>query len=1006
MTPVLAAVGDEREARLLRLAEAALARWELAGSRVELLVDTVNATLRVEAPDGERYALRVHGAGAAHLPSIRSEQIWLAALAEAGLAVPAPVATPAGETVVEVASGAAAGDEPETRTCTLLRWVDGRFLTGPDLTPEAYGRVGETMARMHRVAERFVPPAGFHRQRWDGTDLERRLPGPGWELLARRDVPVLAEAARRVRRAAEALGTGPEVFGLIHGDLQASNFLFGPGGDVRVIDFADSGWGHYLYDVAASVLRLSDRDDHAALLSAFLAGYRRVRPLDPALVDRHLETFLVARGLYVLEWVAAHWRFPAIQAYGRGIVPYVLGQVRAYVERVAGPAALGDQGVAGLGTVRFLAHLRDRRIELRAEGDGLRFSAPKGAVTAELRREIGERKAELLAFLRQAGTSRAVPPVVPVPRTADLPLSFGQQRLWFLDRLDPGSSTYNIPPSVRLTGRLDLPALARSFHEVARRHEVLRTTFPAREGRPTVAIAERMAVALPVLDLSALPAARREAEAELRTAAEARRPFDLARGPLMRVVVLRLAPEEHLVLMTLHHTVFDGWSGGLLVRELAALYPAFRRGERSPLPPLPVQYADYAAWQRRWLAGEVLDEQLGYWRRQLAGAPERLELPTDRPAPPVPSSRGGKEVFRLDADLAGRLAGLARAEGATLFMVLLAGWKALLARYSGQDDVVVGTPIAGRNRPEVEGLIGFFVNTLALRSRVPEGGLRALLAEVRRVTLEAYGHQDLPFEKLVEELRPSRDLSLPPLFRVLFVLQNQPMPELTAEGLTFRFQVPRTGSAMFDLTLSMREAADGTLTGSLSYRHDLFDAATVRRILRHFERLLAAGAAEPDRPLAALPWMDEAERRQVVAGWNATAREYAGPEVLTDRLAAQAAATPEATALICADERLTYAEFEARVCRLARHLGRLGVGPESRVGVFAERGVEMVEAIHAVVRAGAAYVPLDPGNPAERLAFMAADAGLALVLVGDAVADRLPEVDAPRLLLGADRERW
>jgi len=408
----------------------------------------------------------------------------------------------------------------------------------------------------------------------------------------------------------------------------------------------------------------------------------------------------------------------------------------------------------------------------------------------------------------------------------------------------------------------------------------------------------------------------------------------------------------------------------------------------------------------------VLDEQLGYWRRQLAGAPERLELPTDRPAPPVPSSRGGKEVFRLDADLAGRLTGLARAEGATPFMVLLAGWKALLARYSGQDDVVVGTPIAGRNRPEVEGLIGFFVNTLALRSRVPRGGgLRALLAEVRRVTLEAYGHQDLPLEKLVEELRPSRDLSLPPLFRVLFVLQNQPMPELTAEGLTFRFQVPRTGSAMFDLTLSMREAADGTLTGSLSYRHDLFDAATVRRILRHFERLLAAAAAEPDRPLAALPLMDEAERRQVVAGWNATARDYLGPDVLTERLAAQAAATPQATALVFndelfGDERLTYADFEARVCRLARHLGRLGIGPESRVGVFAERGVEMVEAIHAVVRAGAAYVPLDPGNPAERLTFMAQDAGLALVLVGDAVADRLPEVAAPRLLLGADRGRW
>ncbi|HEX2252402.1 MAG TPA: condensation domain-containing protein, partial [Thermoanaerobaculia bacterium] len=904
--PVVEVARDEREARVLRLAEAALARWRLAGSAVELLVDTVNATLRVTAPDGGRYALRIYGAGAADLPAIRSEQAWLVALAEAGLAVPEPVATPDGEAVVEVAGDDEPADGTAPRTCTLLRWVEGRFLAGADLTPEAYGRVGETMARMHQVAEGFVPPPGFQRPRWDGSDLEQRLPDAGWELLPRRDVPVLAEAARQVRRAASALGTGPEVFGLIHGDLQASNFLFGPQGEVRVIDFADSGWGHYLYDVAASVLRLSDREDYPELVAAFLAGYRRVRALDEALVDEHLETFLVARGLYVLEWVSAHWRFPAIQAYGRGLVPYILGQVRGYVERVAGPGALAGQGVAGLSTVRFLAHLRECRIELRREGEGLRFSAPKGALTPELKREIGERKAEILAFLRQTAAGRPVPPVEPVGRTGDLPLSFGQQRLWFLDRLDPGSSTYNIPPSVRLTGRLDLPALARSFNEVARRHEVLRTTFPARDGRPAVAIAERLALALPVVDLSALPVARREREGERRTAAEAAWPFDLARGPLVRVVVLRLAAEEHLVLMTMHHIVSDGWSGGLLVRELAALYPAFRRAAPSPLPELPVQYADFAAWQRRWLAGEVLDEQLGYWRRQLAGAPERLELPTDRPAPPVPSSRGGKEVFRLGAGLAGHLAELARAEGATPFMVLLAGWKALLARYSGQDDVVVGTPIAGRNRPEVEGLIGFFVNTLALRSRVPRtGGLRALVAEVRRVTLDAYGHQDLPLEKLVEELRPSRDLSLPPLFRVLFVLQNQPMPELTAEGLTFRFQVPRTGSAMFDLTLSMREATDGTLTGSLSYRHDLFDAATARRILGHFEHLLRAAVAAPDRPLAALPLMDEAERRQVVAGWNATAREFVGPQVLTDRLAAQAAATPEAPALVFGDERLT-----------------------------------------------------------------------------------------------------
>ncbi|HEX2093248.1 MAG TPA: condensation domain-containing protein, partial [Longimicrobiaceae bacterium] len=538
-----------------------------------------------------------------------------------------------------------------------------------------------------------------------------------------------------------------------------------------------------------------------------------------------------------------------------------------------------------------------------------------------------------------------------------------------MHQLAPGSAAYHMPHPLRLSGALDPAALERSLTELVRRHESLRTVFAEVDGEGFQVVRPAAPVALALVDLGGLPAEAREREIRRRVAEESLRPFDLAAGPLLRALLVRLDAGEHGLLFTLHHIIADGWSLGVLVREVSALYAAAVEGREPRLPALPVQYADYAAWQREWLQGEALERQLGYWREQLGGAPPLLELPTDRPRPPVPGEAGASLAFTVPAERTGALRTLARREGATLFMALLAAFQTLLARWSGQDDVSAGTPTAGRSRVELEGLIGMFVNTLVLRTRLAGGpGFRALLHRVRETTLGAYAHQEVPFEKLVEELDVERSLRHTPLFQAMFALQNLDTAEPELAGVRL---APLGGSeeaAKFDLRLTVMEV-DEELRGVLSYRRELFDPATVERMAEHFRILLDAVVSDSERPVMLLPLMPEAERRRVLSGWNdAAARDYPRGACVHELFAEQAARTPGAPALVCRGETLTYAELERRANRLANHLRGRGVGPERCVGVSLERTPELVTALLAVLKAGGAYVPLDPAYPRARLA--------------------------------------
>ncbi|HEX6038435.1 amino acid adenylation domain-containing protein, partial [Longimicrobium sp.] len=467
-------------------------------------------------------------------------------------------------------------------------------------------------------------------------------------------------------------------------------------------------------------------------------------------------------------------------------------------------------------------------------------------------------------------------------------------------------------------------------------------------------------------------------------------------------------PDEHLLQLCMHHVVTDGWSDGVMLGELSALYAAFREGRPSPLPELPVQYADFAVWQREQLQGEMLDRQTAYWKARLAGAPALLELPTDRPRPAVQSHRGARERFTLSASLLERLTALGHHEGATLFMVVLGAFQVLLSKYSGSPDVVVGTPIAGRTRRELEGLIGFFVNTLVLRTDLSGApSFREVLRRVREGTLGAYEHQDLPFEKLVAELQPERSLSHAPLFQVMITLDGtDAAPAADGDGLPGG-RMAGMGSevekARFDLTLRIAVHGNG-IAGTLEYATDLFEPRTVQRMVAHLERVLAQVADDADRPLSALALLDGAERTQVVETWNATDAPYPADATLHGRVEAQAARTPDAVALRWEDEALTYARLNARANQLARHLVRLGVGPETRVGLCLERSVEMVVSLLAVLKAGGAYVPVDPGYPADRIAYMLADSGVPVLLTQDRLRAVLPATDARVISVDAEWE--
>ena len=573
------------------------------------------------------------------------------------------------------------------------------------------------------------------------------------------------------------------------------------------------------------------------------------------------------------------------------------------------------------------------------------------------------------------------PPVRPEPREEEIPLSFGQQRLWFLDQMEPGSPLYNVPAVLRLSGPLDATALERALGEVIRRHEALRTTFPAVRGRPRQVVLPARPFALPEVDLGALPPAGAAAEALRLGQEESRQPFELGRGPLLRALLLRLAPAEHALAVTLHHIVSDGWSVDVLVRELAALYGAFTAGLPSPLPALPVQYADFALWQRRWLAGDALEEQLAYWRARLAGAPASLKLPVDHPRLPVRSLRGAEVPVRLSEDLRDGLVRLGRQEGATVFMVLLAAFQALLHRWTGQDDLTVGSPVAGRGQAEIEGLIGFFVNTVVLRSAV-EGrpSFRWLLAGAREAALGAYANQDLPFERLVEELEPRRDPSRTPLFQAALAFLTLPSAPPPFPGLVWSPVAVETDTAKFDLSLSLSEEADGLL-GSLEYAAGLFDRTTALRLAGCFRTLLAGALADPERTLGELPLLTAAEEHQVAVEWGSdTAAPYPRQRAVHELFEERARLAPDLPAVSSATGTLTYAELNRRANRLAHGLRDRGVGPEVKVAVSLERSADLVVALLAILKAGGAYVPLGPSYPADRLDFLRRDCGALLVL--------------------------
>jgi amino acid adenylation domain-containing protein len=625
---------------------------------------------------------------------------------------------------------------------------------------------------------------------------------------------------------------------------------------------------------------------------------------------------------------------------------------------------------------------------------------------------IGEATWELagrLGYARPAPRAAAAVGPRPVERAPGgdhaLPLSFGQQRLWFLHRLEPESAVYNMPAAVRFAGALDVGALARGCAEIERRHEVLHTVFPTAGGRPAPLVGKPRTDLLPVVDLGGLDTPLRQAEATRLTGEELHRPFDLAAGPLWRLLLLRLTGDEHVLVINLHHIVSDGWSVGVLTRELAALYDAFRRGAPSPLPELPLQYADFAAWQRSRLAGPVLEELLRFWRERLAAPRPVLELPFDRPRPSIQTYRGARLPLELPPEVTERLRELGRAEGATLFMVVLACLQILLHRYSGQDDLTIGTPVAGRNRAELEELIGLFVNTLVLRADLSgDPAFAPFLGRVRQTSLEAFRHDELPFEKLVEELGVERSVGHSPLFTVMLVLQNAPPARLALPGLTLERLEEGARTAKFDLTLDLAERPGGWLTGSLEHNTDLFDTATAARLARHFATLATGLAADlgAGSRLSELPLLEDAERRQLTA-WNETAAVYGGAETLHGLIEAQVDRAPEAIAVTFEEEALTFAELDAAANRLAHRLIESGAGPEVVVGVCLERSLDLVVSLLAVLKSGGAYLPLDPTVPPARLQGMLADAGALLVIANQGTAAAL--ADAGAELLRLDRER-
>ena len=603
--------------------------------------------------------------------------------------------------------------------------------------------------------------------------------------------------------------------------------------------------------------------------------------------------------------------------------------------------------------------------------------------------------AGMAAFLERQGQHARprsrLPPIRCVEHDGPLPLSYAQERLWFLDQLEPGNAFYNIPFAFRCKGPLNVVALELTINEIARRHATLRTTFHQMDGRPHQQINEYTRILLARRTLSHLEADEREAEALRLARVEALTPFCLDEGPLVRPSLVQLAEDDHVLLLTIHHIVADGWSMGVLMREFSQIYPAFVRGGTSPLPDLDIQFADFAVWQRAWLNGDCLEAEIAYWMQQLQTAPQVLELPTDFPRPAVQTFRGASQPFHLPRATTERLKRLSREADASLFMTLFAAFATLLRRCSGEEEFLIGTPIANRDLDEIEPLIGFFVNTLALRADLSgDPTFPELVARVRQTILDAYTHPNVPFEVLVERLQLARDMRRNPLVQVSLVFQNAPFAVTPVEGLELSRMKSETGTARFDLEVFLWDAAD-TLQGEFAYYTDLFEADTIARLTGHFETLLTAIADNPNRRISALPLLTDRQRQELLVDWNSTATAISRDTCVHQLFEEQAAGFPSEIAVVYGTQELTYQELDAKANQLARHLMELGAGPGALVGICLQRGVDLLVGIIGILKAGAAYVPLDPSYPRDRLVFMIDDARLAILLTQSELKARLPD---------------
>lgn len=643
--------------------------------------------------------------------------------------------------------------------------------------------------------------------------------------------------------------------------------------------------------------------------------------------------------------------------------------------------------------VELICYLGNLGINLEVNGEKLHAKAPEGALNPSLRQEIAERKTEIIAFLQQANQVKAVEqlPIQAVARDGKQPLSFAQQRLWFLHQLLPASPAYNMLTALHLKGSLNIAAFEQSINEIVCRHEALRTTFTMENGQPVQCIAAPTPFKLSLVNWEHLSPTEQLAQTQQFAIIEAQKPFDLAQFPLFKIILIRFNNEEQVLLLKMHHIIYDGWSLSLFIRELSTLYAAFSTGVQHQLPKLPIQYADFAVWQRQWLTGKVLERQLNYWKQHLADAPISLELPTDKTRPPIPTFRGSSVPFRVDSNLIQRLKDLSQKSEGTLFMTLLAVFTILLSRYTDQSDIVIGSAIANRNRQEIEPLIGFFVNTLALRINLSSHPtFEELLAQVRQVTLNAYAHQDLPFEMLVEKLQPERNLGINPLVQVGFTLQNAPIEAWNLAGLSVNQINLPLNNVRFDLEVHCWEKSLG-IEGTFVYSSDLFTRDTITRMVGHYQTLLSAIVAAPQQQVFNLPMLTQRERQQLLFEWNNTLRDDSNSQCIHQLFEAQVEQTPDAVAVVFADEQLTYHELNKKANKIAHHLLSLGVEPEVLIGLCVERSSEMLVGLLGILKAGGAYVPLDPAYPSERLAFMLEDAQIPVLLTQERLVDRLPK---------------